>query len=85
MRRNKSLFDHLVGASTYRLRNGEAQCFGSLEIDYKLVLRRRLYRKIGWLLALQDAINVAGRTPEIVGTIRSVGDQAAIRDDEAVE
>src|SRR6516164_8459126 len=63
---NSSLFDHLVGASTYRLRNGEAQCFGSLEIDYKLILCGRLYGKIGWLRALENAIDIDGRDAEAV-------------------
>ena len=84
MRRKTSLFDHLVGASKYRLRNGEAQCFGSLEIDYKLVLRGRLHREIAGLLALENAIDIAGRAPELVGKIWSVGDQATIRGAEAV-
>jgi len=84
VRRKTSLFDHLVGASKYRLRNGEAQCFGSLEIDYKLVLRGRLHREIAGLLALENAIDIAGRAPELVGKIWSVGDQATIRGAEAV-
>jgi hypothetical protein len=39
-------------------------------------------RKIGGLLALEDAIDVAGRAPVRVGRIRTIRDQAAIVDKE---
>jgi hypothetical protein len=32
---------------------------------------------VGWLFALEDAVDVAGGTPELVDEIRSVGNQAA--------
>src|SRR6516164_9712686 len=76
---NSSLFDHLVGASTYRLRNGEAQCFGSLEIDYKLILCGRLYGKIGWLRALENAIDIDGGARRNFRRIRSVRGKASAR------
>jgi hypothetical protein len=41
------------------------------------VLGRRLHRKVGRLLALEDAIDIAGRLPVLVDLIRAVGDQAA--------
>src|SRR5262249_57956775 len=65
-------FDHLVRASQYRLRNGEAQCFSSLEIDYKLVLRGRLHRQVGRLIALEDAVDIARRAPALVEQIRPI-------------
>ena len=39
----------------------EAERLGSLEVDDQLVLGRRLHRQVGWLLALEDAVDVAGR------------------------
>jgi len=36
-----------------------------------------LHWKVGWLLALENTINVAGRAPVLVGEIRPIGDQAA--------
>jgi hypothetical protein len=40
-------------------------------------------RQISRLLALEDAIDVAGRAPELIRPIRTVGDQAATGDEEA--
>src|SRR5262249_32630232 len=72
-----ALFDHLVGAGENRGWNIEPDRFGGLQVDDQLVFGRRLHRQIGRLLALQDAIDVAGRTPILVEEIRPVGDQAA--------
>ena len=41
----------------------EAERLGGLEVDSEFVLGRRLHRKIGGFLALEDAIDVAGRAP----------------------
>ena len=55
-----------------------------LRLIDQLVLGRRLHRQVGRLLALEDAIDIAGRAPVLVDQIRSVGDQAAAGDEEAV-
>src|SRR5207245_10063506 len=70
-------FDHLVGAGEQRRWHGEAERLGSLKIDHQLVFGRRLHRKVGRLLALEDAINVGGRAPEVIDLISAVGDQTA--------
>ena len=62
----------------------EAERLGGLEIDHQLVLGRRLHRQVGWLLALEDAIDVAGRAPVLVDEIRPIGDQAAGGDEDSV-
>lgn len=41
------------------MRNCEVDCFCGLEVDRHFVLGRRLYRKVGCLLAFEDAINIA--------------------------
>jgi hypothetical protein len=56
-------FNHLVGAGKQRFRHGKAERLSGFEIDHQLILVGRLYRKIGWLLALEDAIDIGGCTP----------------------
>src|SRR5262249_31097008 len=58
----------------------EAERSRRFEVDDQLVLRWRLHRQIGWLLALQDAVDVTRRAPILIDEIRPVGDQAAIAD-----
>src|SRR5262249_55511751 len=48
---------------------------GSLEIDRQLVLVRRLHWQIGWLLALEDMVNVTSRAAVLIDNIGSIGDQ----------
>ena len=62
----------------------EAERLGGLEIYDQLVLGRRLHRQVGGLLALEDAIDVAGRAPVLVDEIRPIGHQAAGGDEQAV-
>jgi hypothetical protein len=50
-----------------------------------IVLGRRLHWKVGWLLTLEDAIDVGSRAPALVEEIRPVGDQAADSHKEAFE
>src|SRR6266511_5621230 len=50
-------FDHLVGAGEECRGNVEAERFGGLEVDNQFVFGRLLHRKIGRLLALDDAVN----------------------------
>src|SRR6516162_2528237 len=52
-------FDHLVGGGEKSRWNVEAKRLGGREIDHRFVLGRRLHRKIGRLLALEDAIDIA--------------------------
>ena len=77
-----SLFDHLVGAGEHGWRDGEAERLRGLEIDHQFVLGRCLYRQVSGLLALEDAVDVAGRTPILVGKVGTVGDQPATGDEQ---
>ena len=71
-------------ASTRR-RHGEAERLRGLEIDHQLEFGRRLHRQVGRLLALEDAIDVAGGLPVLVDPIRPIGDQPTGDDEGAVE
>src|SRR5471030_2394853 len=74
-RSKKALFDHLVGLRKQRWGDREAERLGGLEVDHQFVLGRHLHWKVGGLLALEDAIDVAGRTPVLVDKISAIGDQ----------
>ena len=54
-----------------------------LRLIDQLVPGRRLHRQVGRLLALEDAIDVAGRAPVLVDEISPIGDQAAAGDEVA--
>jgi hypothetical protein len=60
-----SLFDHLIGCGEQRRRYGQASCFCGLQVDYEFVFGRRLHWQVGRFLALENAINIAGRAPVI--------------------
>ena len=65
-------------AATRRvLRHGEAECLGVLYVDHQFEFNRGLDGKIARLRALQDAIDIRRRTPELIENIRAVRDQAA--------
>ena len=54
-----------------------------LRLITSLVLGRRLHRQVGRLLALEDAVDVAGGAPVLVDEIGPIGDQAAGGDEGA--
>src|SRR5436190_13204641 len=80
MQQIAALFDHLVSAREQRGWHIETERFGGLDVDHELVLGWQLHRKIGWLLALEDAVDVGGRAPIQVDSVRSVRHQAAFGD-----
>ena len=64
-------FDHLSSVREHRRRHAEAKRFGSF--DNQLKLGRSLYREVGWLLTLQNAIDVTGCAAVLVDYISPVG------------
>src|SRR5262249_49317018 len=67
-----SLFDHLVGASEQRLRDGEPKRPRCFQVDDQLVFDWSLYRKVGWFLPSEDAIDVTRGTSELFNPIGTV-------------
>ena len=76
-------FDHLIGSCEQRRRHCETKRLRGLEIDRQFVFGRCLHRQVGRLLAFEDAVDIARRSPKLIGRIRPVGDQAATGDEEA--
>src|SRR5215813_7737205 len=70
--------NHLVRCAEQRLRNGQTKRLCGLEIDNQLILGRRLNRHVGWLLALEDAIDIPRGTPNWIVGIRPVRNQATV-------
>src|SRR5262245_51385284 len=57
-RTSRALFDHTVGTLLQLQRDGEAQRLRRLEIDHKVILRRRLHGQIARLFTLENAVNI---------------------------
>jgi hypothetical protein len=57
----------------------------SFEIDHKLVLSRRLYWQISWLLAFWDAIHIDGGGAKLIDPIGAVRQQPSGRSKATLE
>ena len=71
---NIALLNHFVSPGKYCRRNCEAQCRSSLEIDNKFVLVRCLHWQVSRVLSPENAIDIAGRLPELANQVRAVRD-----------
>ena len=67
--RATSLFDHLIGAGDERRRYFKAKCFGGLQIDHQLELRRLLHGEVCGSRTLEDSINIDCCATVLVGDI----------------
>jgi len=74
------LFDHLVGLCEQRRRHGEAERFGSDEIDRDVVPGQRLHRKIAGLFAFEDTGHVISGAPGLINRIGCMTNQTAFFD-----
>src|SRR5262249_40082152 len=55
-----------------------AECLRGAEVDHQYVLVRVLHRQIGWLLGLEDAIDICRSGPVEMGRVGPIGQQAAV-------
>src|SRR5271165_3289081 len=73
-------FDDLVGAGEDRLRHGQAERLGGLQIDDQLEGGRLLDRQIGGLGALENLSGINAELAIYIGEARPIADQAAGHD-----
>src|ERR1700676_195147 len=73
-----SLFDHLVGASKDRLRQGEPQRLRCFEVDHQFIFGRPLDWQVSRLFPLENAIDIAGCTAVLVDRIGTIGNETAV-------
>ena len=64
------LLNDLISPRKQRGRHIEPEGLRGFQVNHQLVFGRRLDREVGGLLALEDAIDVAGRAPIGVDRIR---------------
>jgi hypothetical protein len=74
-----ALFDHLVGAREHRDRYIEAERPRGFQVYDQLVFVRQLNRQIGWLLTLENTVDVGGGALVELDIIHAVGCQTAVR------
>ena len=87
MHRSKSALYSITSsarASTRRAARSRPSALAVLRLMIELVLGRRLHRQVGRLLALEDAVDVAGRAPVQIDQAGSIRHQAAGLDEEAI-
>jgi hypothetical protein len=82
--KGQDLLDHLVRTHKQRSRNSETERLGGFEIDYQFVLSGILHRHLGRLGAFENAIDVNGCLPVLLGGIVPIGCQPTF-DDEVAE
>jgi hypothetical protein len=71
------LFNHLIRGGKQRRRDRQTEPLGGLEVDDKVILRRRLYRQVRWFGAAKDTIDVTRRASPLPDLDRSPANEAA--------
>src|SRR5271165_2772991 len=79
-RKSPFSFDHFVSAGDEGGRKIKAKGFCRLQVNHQIIFGRSLDRKIGRLLALENAIDITGRAPKLVDAIGPVENQPAAVD-----
>src|SRR5262249_50064377 len=65
----RDLFNDLVSDAEQSRREAEAECLGGFEVDHQFGFGWLLDRQIGWLGALENAVDVPCRVAEFFGAI----------------
>src|SRR3974390_2239535 len=76
--RLRQLFNNLISARKERRRHSEAERLSGLEVDDQLEFGPALHRQVGWLLTLEDAIDVASSLSERIDRVCPVRDETTI-------
>src|SRR3974377_1279059 len=76
--RLRQLFNNLISAGKERRRHSEAKCLSRLEVDHQLEFGRALHRQVGWLLTLENAIDVASSLSVRIDRVWPVRDETTI-------
>jgi hypothetical protein len=71
-----ALFDHLIGTGLQRLRHGQTEGLGGLEINGEFVPGGSLNRKIGRFLTSKNTIDIIRRMTKLVNPIRPIRNEA---------
>src|SRR3974390_3112850 len=77
-----TLFYNFISAGEERRGHGEAERLSGLEVDHQLEFGRALHRQVGWLLALENAIDVASSLSERIDRVCPVRDETTISNEE---
>ena len=72
-----TLFDHLVGQQLKRVRHGEAERGGGLEINDEFVFERELNGQIARICASQNLVNIGRSRSRLLQLIDTIRDQTA--------
>src|SRR5262249_25029427 len=78
------LLDYLISAGLQGQRHLQTKHLRGLEIDRSDKLDRDLHRKLGWLCAMEDAIDISGSTAKDVHVVWPVGKQSAFSSKDSV-
>src|SRR6202795_1982260 len=75
-RRFVQSLDDLIRPPQHRLREGQAEGPGGLEVDDQLELRRLLDGQVAGLGALENLVHVGRGAPKQISKVRSIGHKA---------
>src|SRR5258708_35278394 len=76
-RTSRPLFDPFVGAGEQLRGHCQTKPLGCLETNYQLEFGGLLDGEVSWFRAMENPVNIVGRTPVLIGDVGSIGHQTA--------